>query len=198
MYKVFINNKCLFLVNENNSGITANANIFNFTNEDTLLKTIDNFEKDKKQDTLYVSGEPDKILSLLPIIVASGGLVLKGEDKILFIYRYGKWDLPKGKAEEGETPQETALREVTEETGVKGLKIIKELTPTYHSYKLGMNRIIKKTHWFEMTYTDDSQILPQAIEDISIVKWLNKKDIPWAMRDSYASIIELLTNSGYL
>jgi len=49
-----------------------------------------------------------------------------------------------------------------------------------------------------MSFKDDSNILPQAIEDITAVKWINKKDIPWLMRDSYASVIEVLTNAGFL
>ena len=96
--------------------------------------------------------------------------------------------------EEGETPLQTAIREVMEETGIAGLEIIKELIPTYHSYKLNGIRVVKKTYWYEMTYQDDSNILPQHKEEITVVKWLGKKDIPWMMRDSYASIIELLTN----
>ena len=163
-----------------------------------LYEAIDGFERDRKADNLYITGDPEQLINLFPVINAAGGLVKKPNDQILFIFRYGKWDLPKGKMEEGETVNETALREVAEETGVAGLKITKELIPTFHTYKMDGKRVIKKTHWFEMTFADDSQILPQAIEDITVVKWLNQKDIPWAMRDSYASVIELLTTSGYL
>jgi 8-oxo-dGTP pyrophosphatase MutT (NUDIX family) len=198
MYKVFINNKCIFLSNDKDDFSGRTGKVYNYTNEPELFATIDEFEKNKSVENLFVVGSPQKILALFPQIEAAGGLVKKTDGQILFIFRYGRWDLPKGKMEINETPRETALREVTEETGVTGLEITKELCSTYHTYRLNGQRVLKKTHWFEMSFTDDSHILPQAVEDITVVKWLNKKDIPWVMIDSYASIIELLTNSGYL
>jgi len=48
-----------------------------------------------------------------------GGKVYNSEHKILFIKRNGYWDLPKGKTEKGESIEETSVREVEEETGVK-------------------------------------------------------------------------------
>lgn len=198
MYKVFINNKCIFITSESNFYAGKNDITHVFSSETALTETIDKFDSDKNADKLYIAGNTDKIFSVFPVISAAGGLVIKDSNKILFIYRYGKWDLPKGKVELSEKPEETAVREVTEETGVTGLEITKTLIPTYHTYKLENKRVIKKTYWFEMSYKDDSHILPQTVEDITVVKWLDKKDIPWAMRDSYASIIELLRCSGYL
>jgi len=57
-----------------------------------------------------------------------GRFIIKNE--ILFIFRNGKWDLPKGKAEAKETINQTAIREVEEETGITGLSII----PTFRDY----------------------------------------------------------------
>ena len=198
MYKVFINNKCIFLVENQNIFNNREGKVHQFSSTEDLMTTLDEFEKDKKFENLCLIGKPEKILSSFEKIEAAGGLVKKNNDQILFIFRYGKWDLPKGKMEKGESISETAIREVTEETGVSGLEIIKELSPTYHTYKLNGKRILKITSWFEMSFKDDTHILPQKIEDITVVKWLNIKDIPWAMRNSYSSIIELLTDSGYL
>jgi 8-oxo-dGTP pyrophosphatase MutT (NUDIX family) len=198
MYKVFINNKCIFLSDSTENFSDRAGRNLQYTSESALLQKIDEFDKDRTADNLYISGNPDLIVSLFPMIEAAGGLVRKESDQILFIFRYGKWDLPKGKMEAGEKPAETAIREVMEETGVSGLTITKQLEPTYHTYKLDGKRVIKKTHWYEMSYGDDTHITPQTMEDITVVKWLNKKDIPWMMRDSYASIVELLTSSGYL
>ena len=198
MYKVFINNKCIFLSSDENDFFGRNGKTHIFTSEEAILAAIEEFERSKATENLFVFGDPVKILSLFTIIEAAGGLVKKTDGQLLFIYRYGRWDLPKGKMEEGETPPQTALREVAEETGVNGLEIVKELLPTFHTYRLDGQRVIKRTHWFEMSFTDDSNILPQAAEDITVVKWLSKKDIPWKMIDSYASIIEVLTSSGYL
>ncbi|MBK8711560.1 MAG: NUDIX domain-containing protein [Niastella sp.] len=52
-------------------------------------------------------------------IEAAGGLVQNEDKEILFIYRSGKWDLPKGKIEKKETPQIAATRKIQEETGLK-------------------------------------------------------------------------------
>jgi len=198
MYKVFINNKCIFLSDgAENFSDRAGRNL-QYSSESALLQKIDEFEKDRTLDNLFINGDPDLIVSLFPMIEAAGGLVRKESDQILFIFRYGKWDLPKGKMEPGEKPNETAIREVMEETGIAGLTITKKLEPTYHTYKLDGKRVLKKTHWFEMNFVDDTHITPQTQEDITVVKWLSKKDIPWMMRDSYASIAELLTSSGYL
>ena len=198
MYKVFINNKCIFLVEDQEIFINRDGKTHQFSSAEDLMATLDEFEKDKRYEDLYLIGDSKKILSSFEKIEAAGGLVKKNNNQILFIFRYGKWDLPKGKMESGETIRETAIREVNEETGVSGLEIIKELSPTYHTYKLNGKRILKITYWYEMSFKDDTQILPQKIEDITVVKWLNIKDIPWAMRNSYSSIIELLTDSGYL
>ncbi|MGC4056991.1 MAG: NUDIX domain-containing protein [Chitinophagaceae bacterium] len=53
---------------------------------------------------------------------SAGGVVINEKQEILMIYRRGKWDLPKGKLDEGESLEECALREVTEETGLKELQ----------------------------------------------------------------------------
>ncbi len=83
-------------------------------------------------------------MELLPNVVAGGGKVLNSEGRILFIFRNGKWDLPKGKAENKETIDQTALREVEEETGVEDLKITKPLEITYHIFKRNDKYFIKK------------------------------------------------------
>ncbi len=72
--------------------------------------------------------------SLFHIVEAAGGLVANKEDKILFIHRLGKWDLPKGKLEKGEGVKEAAVREVEEETGITDLELLDFLQETYHIY----------------------------------------------------------------
>ena len=51
-------------------------------------------------------------------IIAAGGLVTNENNELLMIFRRGKWDLPKGKLDKGETIEECAIREVEEETGI--------------------------------------------------------------------------------
>ena len=84
------------------------------------------------------------------MIFASGGIVENSKKQILFIHRKGKWDLPKGKAEKNETIRETALREVTEETGIKRLRIRKFYTNTFHLVRNNGLYFLKETSWFLM------------------------------------------------
>ncbi|MBN4047336.1 NUDIX domain-containing protein, partial [bacterium AH-315-P13] len=99
-----------------------------------------------------------------------------------------KWDLPKGKAESKETIDKTAIREVEEETGVKGLNITKPLEMTYHIFKRNGKYRIKITYWFEMKTNYDGLLSPQENEGITKVEWLNPKQITKAMKNSYANI----------
>ena len=66
-------------------------------------------------------------------IKTSGGIVIK-ENKILFIRKNNRWDLPKGKLEDGVNSRDTALIEISEETGLKkkDLSILKKLIPTHY------------------------------------------------------------------
>ena len=111
------------------------------------------------------------------------------EGKFLFIFRNGKWDLPKGKAEYDETPEMTALREVEEECGLKNLKIEKVLTKTFHTYKEKGKLILKKTHWYLMTIDEDQKLIPQTEEGITEVKWVAENRIEReVLVNTYASI----------
>ena len=70
-------------------------------------------------------------------IKTSGGIVIKN-DKILFIRKNNRWDLPKGKLEEGVNSRDTAIVEISEETGLntKDLVILKKLIPTHYHKKV--------------------------------------------------------------
>ncbi|ULT24020.1 NUDIX domain-containing protein [Sphingobacterium sp. E70] len=89
-----------------------------------LQKLFKQSEIDKVPKTyLYVNRDFETVFqnlkSKLKIIKAAGGLVKNGDGDYLFIYRLGKWDLPKGKVEDNEKMKEAAVREVEEECGIK-------------------------------------------------------------------------------
>ncbi|HQR92863.1 MAG: hypothetical protein B7Y15_08270 [Bacteroidetes bacterium 24-39-8] len=134
------------------------------------------------------------------IIKAGGGLVRNGEGELLLIFRRGKWDLPKGKLDEGETIEACALREVEEETGVKHLALGELISVTWHEYfdKWVGEDVIKETHWFKMDVAGVPALVPQTEEDISAIEWTKKADLPKRMEQSYITIIDVLEESGWL
>ena len=75
-----------------------------------------------------LTGRPDPTKPVQSVS-SSGGVVLNHEGQVLILRRKqeGTWVLPKGKMEPGETIAQTALREVEEETGLKELKIVREI-----------------------------------------------------------------------
>ena len=122
------------------------------------------------------------------VIEAAGGLVKNKKGEYLFIFRNGKWDLPKGKIEKGEGIKSAGIREVEEECGITKLKIVKELESTYHIYHQDEKAILKRTYWFEMLCEDESKLVPQTEEGITDVKWLSKKDLQQVNDNTYDSI----------
>lgn len=136
--------------------------------------------------------------SNVTVVQAAGGLVKNNSGEYLFIYRRGKWDLPKGKKDGDETAEETALREVKEECGLNDLRIIKELPATYHSFPEKGKNILKHTRWFLME-TKQTEVMLQTEEDIEAHRWLKKEEIfPFVKGRMYASLVEMLTEAGHL
>jgi 8-oxo-dGTP pyrophosphatase MutT (NUDIX family) len=132
------------------------------------------------------------------LVQAAGGLVQNERGEVLFMFRRGKWDLPKGKLDPGETLESCALREVTEETGVGQLELIKFLLITEHEYEERGLAILKETHWYLMKTNGDQPLVPQAEEDISELRWIGPSDFKIVQRNTYPSIIEVLKAGGLL
>lgn len=128
----------------------------------------------------------EKFKSLFRIVKAAGGVVFKG-DKMLLIFRRGKWDLPKGKLDVDEVSRVAALREVQEETGVVAT-LENRICTTWHTYTLNGSRILKKTKWYHMTCVDDSKMMPQVDEDIAQIEWMDQKKTALALTNSFSSI----------
>lgn len=125
-------------------------------------------------------------------IEASGGVVTF-EGHILFIKRFGIWDLPKGKIEKEECSDIAAVREVKEECGIQSeLRILKELESTYHVYKFDNRSFLKKTYWFHMCTSHLEELIPQLEEDITECKWIPKSHIHHYLSNSYPLIQNVL------
>jgi len=109
-------------------------------------------------------------------IQSCGGLVINEKHQLLLIFKKNRWDLPKGKKENIQSHKETALREVSEETGldVNGINQITELIPTHHYTRYEGNKVLKETIWYYMKYKGDSfKLKPQEVEGIIHAKWVS-------------------------
>ncbi len=189
MYKIFVGDKPIILT----TVVEKETNFKNYLLKTVnMAKVIRRLNRTALSEARLIHKNPDKILKKflkkLPNVIAGGGKVYNDKGEILFIYRNDKWDLPKGKAEKKETIEETSIREVEEETGVKGLKITKPLDTTYHIFKRNGRYKIKITYWFEMKTSYNGKLKAQENEGITKVAWLDKKQSKEALSNSYANI----------
>lgn len=121
---------------------------------------------------------------------AAGGIVTAPDGTMLLIQRNGRWDLPKGKVEPGETLLQAALREVTEETGIQNLKPqTSDLRPikTYHIFNLYGGWHLKQTSWFPMT-AEKASGTPQQEEGITAVVWVSPDEWHRHLDSSYGTL----------
>jgi len=109
------------------------------------------------------------------VIKAAGGLVFRessqGKLKVLVAHRprYDDWGLPKGKADKGETPEQTAVREVLEETGYR-CRIVAPMGTTRYR----INNGIKQVDWFAMRPLPDSPGFSRNSE-VDEISWVTRK-----------------------
>ncbi len=204
MYKVFFNERIVFLTNDFLKTFQENQGLFyKFRDREELKELLLVFLDLKKIPQLFIC-HPDterlleEFRSCFRYVEAAGGLVRNGHGEILFINRFEKWDLPKGKKEGGESAEETALREVEEECGIGDLKIVSELQPTYHTYFDKLIPHLKKTRWFEMVYEGNRKPKPQAEEFITRIIWAREKDMKIIKKSTYPSIMDLLNEAGII
>ena len=129
-------------------------------------------------------------------IEAAGGVVSNPDGGVLMIYRRGKWDLPKGKKDDGENLEECAVREVIEETGLPKLKIGDKICETYHVYSQGGTELLKTTHWYNMKTEKAFELFPQKEENILEARWVAEKKLGLYVHQSYEAIKEILNESG--
>ena len=136
-----------------------------------------------------------QVFSGLVRLEAGGGLVTNEMGDYLLIFRNGKWDLPKGKQEEGEDISITAIREVVEECGISEIRISDHICNTYHTFHRDGIFYLKCTHWYKMIYNGDCSVArPQFEENIEKVLWIPEDNLQHYLHNTYPSIKEVFEN----
>ncbi|CAN5523129.1 NUDIX domain-containing protein [soil metagenome] len=202
MHTVFINDKPFRFVNvyEAEEWKGSTQSIFIAEEDMSVEEAMTELEEsDSHPGFIYLSSNPNGTWQLFnsycTLIEASGGLVMNEKNEYLVIFRKGKYDLPKGKMEYDESPEQAGIREVEEECGITDLEIISTLEKTFHTYTLKKKRILKKTNWYLMR-TTSQELIPQTEEDIEKAEWLTHQQIKdIALKNTYASIEELIEES---
>lgn len=201
MYKIYINDNPLFLIanDELDSLCAQHPGCLRgryLGQLKTILHYVDLLEKSREPRVVVLysadtAGLVRDFFSQFNYLEAAGGLVFNPEGKALFIYRRGRWDLPKGKVDPGETPPETAVREVREETGIRQVAIKRHLADTLHTYREKGKRMLKRTYWYAME-TADTSLVPQAEEDIEKAVWVEINGDFLQHQEIYPSILEVV------
>jgi len=200
-YKVFFNEKSIvFTCNANITLTKPTAKFLENSRSDRLNKWLEEFENSSNTETVLEHTKTDQLFqtfkSAFLIMDAAGGIVIRN-NKILFIFRNGKWDLPKGKIDEGETSEQAAVREVGEECGIFGHKIVKHLPSTFHIYRSPYKKtegkwIFKETFWYEMEYSGEESGYPQTEEGITEVRWFCREDLHEVLKNTYENLKQII------
>ena len=198
MYKIFQENKALIFPKIDDNALKFDA-MFPESDRyeiDILCDFLQEWLADKEQTDTFVHevGENAVVEALkttFRMAPAAGGIVVK-DGKIVSIVRNGIPDLPKGHIEKGESPENAALREVKEETGIGNLQIVKALPSSWHCYQVGEEWRLKRTYWYLMESGEAIQPKPQTEEGITEIKLIGNEDIEAFLKGTFRSISEIL------
>lgn len=195
MYKVFIENRPVIICEKN----TIKAESIVLVSERVLSFEADVFPLFKKSEPKIpivllakdAHKEFERLFEDYKRIIAAGGIVRKGDD-FLFIKRFGKWDIPKGKLSKKEDPKIGAIREIEEECGIQNPTISEFICCTYHTYRFKDKPRLKLTYWYGLDYSGDDILTPQTEEGITKVKWFSKDKIEKIKKNTFVSILEVI------
>jgi 8-oxo-dGTP pyrophosphatase MutT (NUDIX family) len=123
--------------------------------------------------------------------VSAGGIVFRREPELQFLMildGYGRWTFPKGGVEAGETPAQAAIREIEEETGIKGT-VAGALGETRYIYHHPRKGRVHKTVTFYLVRHEGGRLRPQSAE-IAAAEWVTPGEaIRRADYDGYDALV---------
>ena len=195
IYRIYINQSSL-IITENLSDLPRNYQQIDGQGFD-FLSFYDRIKNESlSTDYVLLTPNPDDLFKEVEkqavLIKAAGGLVSNPEGKYLFIFRRGKWDLPKGKIDGGEDTRDAAVREVEEECGVRVDSVEGSPLSTYHIYEQGGDIVLKETFWFRMHVNTEAELIPQLEEDITEAKWLTVEEFESVKENTFPLILDVL------
>jgi 8-oxo-dGTP pyrophosphatase MutT (NUDIX family) len=177
------------------------AVLYTLPDQITIESTLQALETDKLPAAIFINPDTDAMLDTVKgyfnILVAAGGLITNQEEEILLMFRRGKWDLPKGKQDDGENLEACALREVEEETGLHSVTLEHKITETLHFYTYKEKKILKHTYWYKMKFSGTELTIPQIEEDIVDIQWVKPENLSKYLKFSYQNITDVFEKEGY-
>ncbi len=198
--KIYFNDKPLFLANEMDEMIRPYSHhddavlIDEFSNA-SVNSMIHEMRLQKIHAGIFLHADLEQlkkaVFKKFTVIQAAGGWVMNDHDEVLMIHRRGKWDLPKGKLDPGETLEDCAVRETTEETGVKHITAGPLLLVTYHTYEENGHHILKESYWYDLRVKGRPKLTPQKEEDIAAAEWVPIDSIDAYLKNTFPSIVDV-------
>jgi len=197
MHKIYFEKRCVIICAPDDEALEdPNAVRFLLTSSEAIHSFVEMFEASAELARVFIPTEDIEaayrlFCSEFREVNAGGGLVSNRRGDYLLINRNGLWDLPKGHQEPGEPIEVTSLREVQEETGIEKLQLRDLICITDHTYKRDGIWHLKHTWWYDMLYTDPTDLTPQREEDISKAAWVAKSSLPPFLTNTFPSIAEV-------
>ncbi|MCK7553870.1 NUDIX hydrolase [Chitinophaga sedimenti] len=191
---IYINERSLFIVSPD-TNIPGDLPSFSEPNAATIADVIGKMEADALPGAILRSEDPKALFKQVKkyyvVFEAAGGLITNPNGDVLMIFRRGKWDLPKGKLDEGESIEECAVREVAEETGLHSITLGDKITETFHYYPYKGQKVLKHSHWYAMKFTGTELTVPQIEEDIVDIEWVKRENVDKYLKFSYQNIVNV-------
>ena len=197
MHKIYIEKRCIIICPPDEQSLSdPNAILYNIGTSVDIPALVGLFEASDSLAKVFIPTDDieetyRRICAEFVEVSAGGGLVSNRRGDFLLINRNGMWDLPKGHQDPGEAISVTALREVQEETGINELMLRDLICITDHCYIRDGKWHLKHTWWYDMLYTDPTDLTPQTEEDISKAAWVAKSSLPPFLLNTYPSIVEV-------